>query len=74
MLAEARVKLPDVDLVEASMTSFDLGCRFDVVVCASSQQPLLGQMKQDGTLARLQEKWFGGTMETPDTIPSVLPS
>jgi polar amino acid transport system substrate-binding protein len=34
----------------------------------------LGQMKQDGMLAKLQEKWFGGTMETPNTIPSVLPS
>ncbi len=33
MLAEARVKLPGVDLVEGSMTSFHLGRRFDVVVC-----------------------------------------
>ncbi|MGB7050410.1 MAG: class I SAM-dependent methyltransferase, partial [Acidimicrobiales bacterium] len=34
MLSEAKVKLSDVDLVEGSMTSFDLGRRFDVVVCA----------------------------------------
>jgi SAM-dependent methyltransferase len=34
MLAEARVKLPDVDLVEGSMASFALERRFDVVVCA----------------------------------------
>jgi polar amino acid transport system substrate-binding protein len=34
----------------------------------------LGQMKQDGTLAKLQEKWFGGTMETPNATPSILPS
>jgi polar amino acid transport system substrate-binding protein len=34
----------------------------------------LAQMKQDGTLAKLQETWFGGTMTTPDTVPAVLPS
>lgn len=34
----------------------------------------LAAMKQDGTLAKLQIKWFGGTMETPNSIPSVLPS
>jgi polar amino acid transport system substrate-binding protein len=33
----------------------------------------LAAMKQDGTLAKLQEKWFGGTMETPNTVPDVLP-
>ena len=31
-------------------------------------------MKKDGTLAKLQEKWFGGTMETPNAVPAVLPS
>jgi len=34
----------------------------------------LTAMKADGTLAKLQEKWFGSTMETPNTIPAVLPS
>jgi polar amino acid transport system substrate-binding protein len=33
----------------------------------------LAAMKQDGTLAKLQEKWFGGTMDTPNTVPDVLP-
>ena len=33
----------------------------------------LAAMKQDGTLAKLQVKWFGGTMDSPDTIPAVLP-
>jgi SAM-dependent methyltransferase len=33
MLAEARAKLPDVELVESSMACFDLGRRFDVVIC-----------------------------------------
>jgi len=34
----------------------------------------LAAMKQDGSLAKLQIKWFGSTMETPNTIPAVLPS
>ena len=28
------------------------------------------RMKADGTLAKLQQKWFGITMELPDTIPA----
>lgn len=34
----------------------------------------LAEMKQDGTLSKLQMKWFGATMKTPNTIPAVLPS
>jgi polar amino acid transport system substrate-binding protein len=33
----------------------------------------LAQLKSDGTLAELQRKWFGGTMDTPNTVPEVLP-
>ncbi len=33
----------------------------------------LAEMKKDGTLAKLQEKWFGGTMDTPNTLPDILP-
>ena len=33
----------------------------------------LAQLKSDGTLAKLQEKWFGATMETPNTVPDILP-
>ncbi len=33
----------------------------------------LAAMKQDGTLAKLQEKWFGSTMDTPNTVPDTLP-
>lgn len=33
----------------------------------------LAQLKSDSTLGKLQEKWFGTTMETPDRIPDVLP-
>ena len=33
----------------------------------------LAVLKKSGELAKLQEKWFGGTMETPNTVPDVLP-
>jgi len=33
----------------------------------------LAAMKSDGTLSKLQDKWFGGTMETPNTVPDTLP-
>lgn len=33
MLAEARTRLPETELVEGDMRSFDLGRRFDAVVC-----------------------------------------
>jgi polar amino acid transport system substrate-binding protein len=33
----------------------------------------LAEMKQDGELAKLQQKWFGETMKTPNTLPDILP-
>jgi polar amino acid transport system substrate-binding protein len=33
----------------------------------------LAEMKKDGSLDKLQQKWFGSTMPTPNTIPDVLP-
>ena len=31
------------------------------------------ELKKSGELAKLQVKWFGSTMETPDQVPSNLP-
>jgi polar amino acid transport system substrate-binding protein len=33
----------------------------------------LAAMKKDGSLTKLQEKWFGTAMETPEKLPEVLP-
>jgi polar amino acid transport system substrate-binding protein len=33
----------------------------------------LAAMKTDGILQKLQEKWFGGAMETPSAVPDILP-
>jgi polar amino acid transport system substrate-binding protein len=44
----------------------------DTALCAFVNGQLAA-MKQDGTLAKLQMKWFGATMPTPNTVPAVLP-
>jgi polar amino acid transport system substrate-binding protein len=33
----------------------------------------LGEMKKSGELDKLQVKWFGGTVETPNEVPKELP-
>ncbi len=33
----------------------------------------LAMMKSDGTLATLQETWFGAAVETPNAVPATLP-
>jgi len=44
----------------------------DTALQAFCNEQLAG-LKKSGELAKLQEKWFGGTMETPDEVPEVLP-
>lgn len=34
---------------------------------------VLGEMKTSGELTKLQMKWFGATMDSPNEIPAVLP-
>ena len=34
---------------------------------------MLTEMKTSGELAKLQTKWFGTTMDSPNEIPAVLP-
>jgi polar amino acid transport system substrate-binding protein len=33
----------------------------------------LAELKSSGELSKLQEKWFGGSMNTPNAVPDVLP-
>ena len=44
----------------------------DTSLQAFANEQLAG-LKKSGELAKLQEKWFGGTMDTPDVVPEVLP-
>ncbi|WP_428486492.1 transporter substrate-binding domain-containing protein [Rhodopila sp.] len=53
---------------------FGMAFRKEDVALRDFVNTQLAAMKQDGTLAKLQEKWFGATMETPNSVPDVLPS
>lgn len=52
---------------------FGMAFRKEDVAFQSFVNGQLAEMKKDGSLAKLQEKWFGSTMETPNTVPAVLP-
>ncbi len=52
---------------------FGLAFRKDDERLTKIANEVLGEMKANGELAKLQEKWFGGTMESPNEIPAVLP-
>jgi polar amino acid transport system substrate-binding protein len=52
---------------------FGMAFRKEDVAFQSFVNEQLAGMKKDGTLSKLQEKWFGSTMETPDAVPAVLP-
>jgi polar amino acid transport system substrate-binding protein len=52
---------------------FGMAFRKEDVAFQSFVNEQLAGMKKDGTLSKLQEKWFGSTMETPDKVPEVLP-
>jgi polar amino acid transport system substrate-binding protein len=62
-----------IDGVTDITAYFGMAFRKEDVAFQSFVNEQLGQMKKDGTLSKLQEKWFGTTMETPDTLPAVLP-
>jgi polar amino acid transport system substrate-binding protein len=53
---------------------FGMAFRKEDVALRDFVSTQLAEMKKDGTLSKLQMKWFGATMETPDTMPAVLPS
>lgn len=52
---------------------FGMAFRKEDVAFQAFVNDQLGDMKKDGTLAKLQDKWFGSTMDTPDKVPDVLP-
>jgi polar amino acid transport system substrate-binding protein len=52
---------------------FGMAFRNDDTAFQAFVNTQLADMKTSGELAKLQEKWFGGTMETPNTVPDVLP-
>lgn len=53
---------------------FGMAFRKEDVALRDFVNSQLAEMKKDGTLAKLQMKWFGGTMDTPNQLPKVMPS
>jgi len=52
---------------------FGLAFRKDDERLTKIANDVLGEMKANGELGKLQEKWFGATMDSPNEIPAVLP-
>jgi polar amino acid transport system substrate-binding protein len=52
---------------------FGMAFRKEDAALQSFVNQQLAEMKQDGMLAKLQDKWFGATMNTPNELPEVLP-
>ena len=50
-----------------------MAIRKDDATLAAAANKLLAAMKSDGSLAALQMKWMGATMDTPNTVPDNLP-
>ena len=59
--------------IQSIKAYFGMAFRKDDTSLQTTVNELLAGMKADGSLSALQSKWFGATMETPDTIPATLP-
>lgn len=59
--------------IQAIKAYFGMAFRKDDTALQGTVNGVLGAMKADGSLAKLQTKWFGAPMDTPDTIPATLP-
>ena len=59
--------------IQSLRAFFGIAVRKDEGALLSVVNAELAAMKSDGTLAKLQEKWFGAAMETPNAVPATLP-
>ena len=73
VMKDAPGKFKMIDGVSDITAYFGMAFRKEDTALQSFVNQQLAGMKQDGTLAKLQEKWFGSTMSTPDVVPEVLP-
>jgi polar amino acid transport system substrate-binding protein len=73
VIKEQPGKYKYVSGIQSIKAYFGMAFRKDDTDFVAFVNEQLGGMKKSGELAKLQEKWFGSTMETPDTIPEVLP-
>ena len=59
--------------IQSIKAYFGIALRKDDAAFQGTVNDVLASMKADGTLAKLQERWFGATMDTPNAIPETLP-
>ena len=59
--------------IQSIKAYFGMAFRKDDASMQTTVNGVLGAMKADGSLAKLQTKWFGAPMDTPDAIPATLP-
>lgn len=59
--------------IQTAKTYFGQAFRKDDASLQAAADGILVQMKSDGSLAALQQKWFGAAMTSPNEIPADLP-
>jgi len=74
VMKDAPGKFKMISGIQSLTTYFGMAFRKEDVAMRDMFNTELAAMKADGTLSKLQEKWFGATMDTPNTIPDILPS
>lgn len=73
VMKEQPGKFRMIDGVQDIKAYFGLAFRKDDANLTDIANTVLAEMKADGELATLQKKWFGATMDSPNTVPAVLP-
>jgi polar amino acid transport system substrate-binding protein len=73
VMNDAPGKFKMLDGVSDVVAYFGMAFRKEDTALQGFFNAQLAEMKQDGSLDKLQQKWFGATMPTPNTIPAVLP-
>jgi polar amino acid transport system substrate-binding protein len=73
VMNDAPGKFKMIDGVSDVTAYFGMAFRKEDAALRDFFNTQLTEMKKDGSLDKLQMKWFGSTMPTPNTIPEVLP-
>jgi polar amino acid transport system substrate-binding protein len=73
VMKETPGKYKTVTGVQDIKAYFGMAFRLDDKQMLAFVNEQLGAMKKSGELDKLQVKWFGGTMETPNEVPKELP-
>ncbi len=73
VMRDAPGKYKTVTGIQALKAYFGMAFRLDDKKMLAFVNEQLGEMKKSGELDKLQVKWFGGTVETPNEVPKELP-